>query len=40
MSKTSQQIKHLMKTNFFNISEKVKNFQKPRKRRDKRVYNK
>ena len=29
-----------MKTNVFNIAEKVKNFQKPKNKRDKRVYNK
>lgn len=38
MSKTSQQIKHLMKTNVFNIAEKVKSFQKPK--RDNRFKNK
>ena len=38
MSKTSQQVKHLMKTNVFNISEKVKLFQKPK--RDNRFKNK
>ena len=34
---TSKQIKHLMKTNVFNISDKVKAFQKPR--RDNRSNN-
>jgi hypothetical protein len=38
MSKTSQQVKHLMKTNVFNIAEKVKSFQKPK--RDNRFKNK
>ena len=33
-----KQIKHLMKTNVFNIADKVKAFQKPR--RDKRSNNK
>jgi len=28
---TSKQIKHLMKTNVFNIADKVKAFQKPRR---------
>jgi len=38
MSKTSQQVKHLIKTNFFGISDKIKAFQKPR--RDNRFKNK
>ena len=28
---TTKQIKHLMKTNVFNIADKVKAFQKPRR---------
>jgi hypothetical protein len=35
---TSKQIKHLLKTNVFSISDKVKAFQKPR--RDNRSKNK
>lgn len=37
---TSKNIKHLVKVDFMGIRTKIKNFQKPRKKRDNRVYNK
>jgi len=33
---TSKQIKHLIKVDFMGIAQKIKDFRKPRKRRDKR----